>query len=189
MKITKFLALDISTTCTGFSFWEEVNDEIILIEAGAIESPTEKFPTLEQKMDFVVCEVNKQISCLQITPDVIVAEAALKKFTGGKSTADTMSKLIAFNFCLCYALSRYNLPPILIEHLDVRAARKSVGIAIPKNIKDKKEIKKIVINHWKNKYPNLRWDLKKTGNYKDFVEDMADSITIGAAYLKKLPKK
>lgn len=191
MTIQKFLALDISTSCTGYSFWEEVNGEICLIHAGAIETSTDDFDDINKKMDFVIDELNKRMSCYQISPDVIVAEAALKKFTRGKSTADTMAKLIAFNFCLCYSLSRSSdkKNPISIEHLDVRAARKAAGIIIPKTIKDKKEIKKIVIEHWKKEHPDLAWDLKKTGNYKDYVGDMADSITIGAAFSKKLLKK
>lgn len=181
--IKTFVSLDISTSCTGYTFWEDDGEGINLTWTGAIETPTEKFPDINDKMDFVVKELKSRMSCAQLGHvDVIVAEAALKKFSGGGTTADTMAKLIAFNFCLCYTLSRSLKSRI--EHIDVRAARKACGITIPKGLKDKKQLKKIIIEHWKKEYPTLAWDLKKTGNYKDYVEDMADSITIGRAYIK-----
>lgn len=174
-KIMKLiLALDISTTCTGYSIWENKK----LIDAGAIEC---KMEDLNERMDHVVSEIEKIVDIKNV--ETIVAEAALKKFSGGKSTADTMAKLISFNFCLCHILSRKGNSPIPIKRLDVRSARKNAGIIIPKT-KNKKEIKDAVIEHWKAQFPNLSWDLKKTGNYKDWVGDMADSITIGASFLK-----
>jgi hypothetical protein len=185
-KSKSFISLDISTSCTGYAFWEDYGegDGLTLIETGAIETPTDKFPDINDKMDYVVKQLEAKINCTQLEYPVgsVVAEAAMKKFSGGKTTADTMAKLIAFNFCLCYTLSRSQ--SCKIEHIDVRAARRTCGITIPKGTKDKKEIKKIVIEHWKKEYPSLAWDLKKTGNYKDYVGDMADAITIGRAYIK-----
>lgn len=166
------LSLDISTSTTGFSLWRDSE----LIEAGALETKSAKFKNKFEKMDFVIDGLSNLIKKHKIKLDKVAAEAAFKKFAGGKTTAQTMAALIGFNFCLCYSLSRkFSCDVVMV---DVRQARKFCGIIIPKGTKDKKAI---VCGIIKEKYPNLSWETKKGGDLKDWTGDMADSIVVGLA--------
>lgn len=173
------LSLDISTSCTGWAIWDAKRK---LIAAGAIETKTTtkkdkaRFTNHFAKMDYVVEEIVRIIAKHGVTIERLSAEAALKKFSGGKTTANTMAALIGFNFCLCYTLTRRLKCKETM--LDVRAARRMLSITIPKGAKDKK---KYVIAKIQPMYPNLAWDKKKTGRLKDWCGDMADAIVIGLA--------
>lgn len=172
------LSLDISTSCVGWSLYGQDKE---LIAAGAIQTDKCKSDELFVKLDYVVNEILNIIDKHNVKVEYLAAEAALKMFAGGKTTANTMSKLISFNFGLCYTLTRrLGCKDVM---LDVKSARKSLGIVVPKGAKDKK---KYVIDKIKPMYPNLAWDLKKTGNYKDYCGDMADAIVIGEFALKKI---
>lgn len=172
------LALDISTSCVGWCVYDYSKK---LVAAGAIETKKCKSNDLYDKMDYVIDELWKIIQDHKVTISHLAAEAALKKFSGGKTTANTMAMLIGFNFCLCYNMTRkLGCSSIM---LDVRAARRVMKITIPKGAKDKKVF---VITQVKPMYPNLDWALKKTGKYKDWCGDMADAIVIGEVACKQL---
>lgn len=164
----KILALDISTSCTGWSYWRDKK----LIEAGAIETPTEKFDSIFSKMDHAKNELHAKVLDLG-GADLIVAESAFKKFANGKSSADVIAKLVGFNFCLTYSLTRLLDAKELF--IDVKSARKTVGIKVPKGA----NAKLIVHKYASLKYPNLSWPTKKTGTPKDWTVDMADALVIG----------
>lgn len=180
----KILALDISTSCTGWSLFEDGK----LLQAGAIETPTAKptktvktkskkikieFKTLFEKMDYVVEKLSRIINQTNNNIDFIVAEAAFKKFAQGKSSADVIAKLIGFNFCLVYTLCNHH--NIKEKFIDVKTARKSVGLTIPRGADTKKLVYKFV----KPLFPQLDWPEKKTGNPQDWTIDMADALVIG----------
>lgn len=165
--MTKILALDISTSCTGWSYWDDKK----LIEAGAIETPTDKYDSIFLKMDHVKEELYKKMNPLGV--DLIVAESAFKKFASGQSSADVIAKLVGFNFCLTYTLTRLLKSKELF--IDVKSARKTVGIKVPKG----DNAKLIVHKYASAKYPNLDWPVKKTGTPKDWTIDMADALVIG----------
>lgn len=166
--MTKILALDISTSCTGWSYWKDKK----LVEAGAIETPTEKFDSIFLKMDHAKDELYAKISSLG-GADLIVAESALKKFTPGRSSADVIAKLVGFNFCLTYTLTRLLEAKELF--IDVKSARKTVGIKVPKGA----NAKLIVHGYASARFPSLSWPVKKTGTPKDWTVDMADALVIG----------
>lgn len=137
---------------------------------------------LDKRVDAAVRELSALFD--KNPPEVIVAEEALQKFTGGKTTAKTMNKLIAMNFCLTYTLSRRWTSPA--KYLSVNVARKACGIKIPKQPKGKKKdaswTKRHVISAVAKKYPMLTFDKTAKGNYKKGFDDMADAIVIGEAY-------
>lgn len=174
------LALDISTSCTGWSIFKDKD----LLDCGAIQTPTFDakspkkfgFKTLFEKMDYVIKELESV--CLKHKIDYVVAEAAFKKFAIGKSSADVLAKLIGFNFCLTYSIcKKLSCKECFI---DVKSARKKVGVKIPKGA----DAKECVYSFVKDLYPNLSWEVKKTGNPKDWTIDMADSIVIGLASIQ-----
>jgi hypothetical protein len=172
------LALDISTSCTGVSIFQEGR----LIKACSIETSSKKFDSVFDKMTHLLNEIT--LFCKGFDVNYIAAEAAFKKFAMGKSNASVLALLIGFNFCLVYNLTKiFSAKEIFI---DVKNARKSVGLKMLKGA----DAKMIVYEYVSKKYPDLNWTHKKTGKPKDWTIDMADSIVIGeAVFLNKLIEK
>lgn len=166
------LALDISTSKIGWSIFENKQ----LIKVGYIDlSKIKKDPF--SKLDEAIVEIDKLCALHKVTE--AVAEAALQKFTAGKSSASTLNLLMAFNFALSYAIRNKN---ITISHVSVAEARKKTGIKFVKKSSsaDKKEL---IRQYCEKKYSFLTWDKKKTGRYKDYSYDISDSIIIGETRL------
>lgn len=170
------LALDISTTQIGWSLW----DRNVPIKIGYVRLVNSKNEPKElgDRLDLALNELKKIDGVTKI-----VAEAALQKFSKGQSQAATINKLIAMNFSLCYALSRYWSVPF--ENIEFSSARKKAGIKIPRQPKSEKKdpnlAKKIITEKMSKLYPNLiEWDLERYGKYKS-QWDMADSLVIGLA--------
>lgn len=177
------LSLDISTTTTGYCLWKDG----VPLEAGAIETKAEKIPDKFDRIDHILVKIEGLVSKWNIKIDKFAAESALEKFTAGKTTAKTIAALAGFNFCLCYALSRRpslsNKSPAEFVMVNVRSARNACGIKIPKDVKDKKEY---VTSRVFEMYPNLPWEKKKTGKFKDWNQDMADAVVIGLSVVSKM---
>ena len=161
----KILALDISTSITGFAYFENG----ILSSSGHINM--KKIKGLPEKLDFATIEFQKMD-----VPDAIVAEAALARVARGKSTAHVINSLIAFNFGLTYLMSRFWKCPV--EYIHVLSARKKCGIKIPRGLKSKQK-KAIVIEYCHKKFPMLSLPETRNGTYKDFVGDICDAIVLG----------
>lgn len=167
------LALDISTNIIGWSKWNGSK----LIDAGYFKLTNSKNEPkgLAERLDVALAEFDKFQDITKIA-----AEAALQKFSKGKSTINTLNKLIAMNFGLTYNLSRkWNVP---VEYIEVKIARKKAGIIVTKQPKYQKKdenwTKKIVTEIISKRYPNAYPWSEKYGKYKsDF--DVADSICIG----------
>lgn len=169
------LALDISTNIIGWSKWENG----IPVEAGYFKLTNSKSEPkeLDKRLDIALEKFGDFSGITQIA-----AEAALQKFTPGKSTINTLNKLIAMNFGLTYTLSRrWNVP---VEYIDVKQARKKIGLKIPKQPKKEKKdpdwTKKIVMSEMAQEYPDLYSWGDKWGKYKSNF-DVADSLCIGKA--------
>jgi hypothetical protein len=182
--MTKYLlALDASTNCTGWCLFDLTTKK--LFKAGAIESPsddpkskkTPRFPDLFTKVDYVIEQLVEICKGLEIA--YIAIEQALKKLSGG-SSAHTIGMLIQFNFCVMYALTRKFKCEYL--YFDVRSARKSCGITVPKKGDPKVAVMAVI----QPRYPNLTYTLKRTGTLKDWCFDMTDSIVIGETAIKTL---
>lgn len=166
------LGLDISTSTIGWNIFENQN----VIKYGYIKLPQGE--NLITKLD-VALEALEQL-LKEHSIDVIAAEEALQKVTGGKTTANTVNKLIAFNFGLTYSLYRiYGIRP---KYIPASTARAQSKIKIPRGLSKKpKEKKKIVIEAVKSLYPQIEFPLTKFENYKDFCGDIADSVVISRA--------
>lgn len=170
------LAMDISTSIIGWSLWEEK----ILKEQGYYKlSDSKNEPKeLDKKLDKAIEYFSKFKNI-----DKIAAEAAMQRFGGGKTTANTLNKLIAINFALTYNLSRLWKVPVV--YIPVREARKKAGIEVPRQPKGQKKdpawAKKIVVEALAKKYSMVKFEMTKTGNPKSGIDDMADSIVIGIA--------
>ena len=104
--------------------------------------------------------------------DVYVEQPAMM-FGGGRTTAQTMSKLQRFNGMCCYAVYTQTF---LVPHLvHANSARKKMNISIPRNVKKKKHF---IIQEVQKKYPSFTYDITRHGNPKPGTDDIADAIVI-----------
>ena len=175
------LALDLSTSICGWSTWEnkKLKDSGFLLLTNSKGEPKDLSERLDKAVDFFKSFNN-------ITS--IAAEAALQRHSGGFSNANTLNKLIAFNFSLTYVLSRHFKAPV--DYINVITARKLAGIKVPRQPKGLKKdphwTKKIVLKEVAKKYPMIKFELTKMGNPKRGSDDVADAIVVGLAALERL---
>lgn len=111
------------------------------------------------------------------TIDKIVIEEPFKAMFGGGSSADTIGLLNCFNGMCRYCIYIvFNKIPILVN---VRKARKNLGIKEKKGIKSKDK-KKIIIDfiveYYKNSNTPYEYELTKQGNPKIGTDDICDAI-------------
>lgn len=167
------LALDISTSRIGYSIFENE----ILFKTGFIDlTKIKKDPF--SKLDVAVSAVADLIRVYKVTD--AVAEAALQKFSFGKSSTSVINLLISFNFALSYAIRNLQIP---ISHVSFAHARKLTGIQFVKKTSSS-EKKELIRQYCEKKYPFLIWEKKKTGKHKDSCYDVSDSIIIGEARIR-----
>ncbi len=166
------LALDLSTTACGWSFWDIDKKE--LLNSGTVRTPTDDFKDNFAKIDFLILQFQRLLP--GIVPDFLFVEEALQKLSGGNSSAQVIAKLIQMNFAGTYAL-RKQFGDCPYGFIDVRLARKTLGIKIPRG----ENAKEVVFSYIKSKYPELKFEYKKTGRPKDWEYDRCDAIVLGAA--------
>jgi hypothetical protein len=115
------------------------------------------------------------ISCFAV-------EEAVKKFQGGKSTADIIMKVGSFNFGVCYYLyQKLNKKP---NYISFTTARKVCGVVLPKKTSSK-EKKELIRAKIATIYPEIVWEKNKLGNIKQQCYDMSDAILIGRCHWTK----
>ena len=174
------LALDISTSCTGYCIF----DEDKLIDIGSIN--LSKHKGLFAKASLVKSEIIKLDNTHSI--DRVVVEENLQAFRPGLSSAKTLMTLAQFNGVvrwICH--ERLEVP---VEAINVNTARKSVGLKIDK--KDKSKTTKEKVLDWVSADdPSIKWPTKilKSGPNKgkkricSEAYDMADAYVIGRSFL------
>ena len=176
------LALDISTSCTGWCIF----NKDVLLDVGYIE--LSRYKGMYEKAGHVKSEllkIHKKHSF-----DEVVVEENLQAFRPGLSSASTLMTLAQFNGVvrwICY--SDLNCQ---VSSLNVNSARKSVGLKIDR--KSKKKTKEQVLEWVAIKESSIVWPEKilKSGPNKgkkrklDSCYDMADAYVIGKAHFNLL---
>jgi hypothetical protein len=104
---------------------------------------------------------------------MVFVEQPAMMFGGGKTTAQTMSKLQRFNGMACFAV--YAETFLIPELVHANSARKKMNISIPRNVKNKKHH---IIKEVEKKYPSFTYELTRHGNPKPGTDDIADAIVI-----------
>tara|TARA_Y100000310_G_C20351802_1_gene654709 strand:+ start:56 stop:628 length:573 start_codon:yes stop_codon:yes gene_type:complete len=180
------LGLDVSTSCTG---WCILDKSGTLIDIGVIVLG--KKSGLYKKAEAVKCTLMDLLIRHQIQ-DVYIEEN-LQAFRPGLSSAKTLSILARFNgmvSLLCYEV--FDSEP---EHLNVNAARKSLGIKLIRKKHGgkptKHQIFEWVSDQVELERPGYQWPMKilKSGPRKgeeilDFITyDMTDAYVIARAAL------
>ncbi len=173
------LALDISTSITGFCVFNEWN----AVHIGHVDLRKEK--DFFKKVDLVkekIEELHKQYSF-----KAVAIEEAFQSFGRGLSSAKTLFTLAKFNGIIQYIVFSLGISTTVIN---VNNARKLVGIKVNKKNKTK-NTKEQVLEQVQKLNSTLAWPRKilKSGPrkgleiYDDACYDRADAWVIGKAYL------
>jgi len=179
--MSKILALDISTSCTGYTVFNSKNEveEIDYIDLSKYKGLYEKASQIKYRILDVFSRYDDINS--------IVVEENLQAFRPGLSSAKTLMTLAQFNGVVRWiCFDTLNIEPI---SMNVNSARKLIGLKVDR--KSKKTTKEQVLEWVADKEPLLEWPTKeiKRGRNKGqvvmhpFNYDMADSYVIGKAFL------
>ncbi len=176
------LALDISTSCTGWCVFDENGYR----DTGYID--LSKHKGMYEKAGRIKTELLNLI--IKYPYSKVVVEENLQAFRPGLSSAKTLMTLAQFNGVvrwICHADLNAD-----VESINVNTARKSVGLKIDR--KSKKKTKEQVLE-WVSGQEDIAWPTKvlKSGPNKGKIRlieqcfDMADAYVIGKSYflLKK----
>ena len=176
------LALDISTSCTGWCVFDENGYRDI----GYID--LSKYKGMYEKAGRVKTELLKLMNVYSFTE--VIVEENLQAFRPGLSSAKTLMTLAQFNGVIRWIChSDLKIP---VDSINVNTARKSVGLKIDR--KSKKKTKDQVWEWVKADMTQITWPEKilKSGPNKGQIRlcteayDMADAYVIAKAnYLLK----
>jgi Holliday junction resolvasome RuvABC endonuclease subunit len=160
------LGIDVSTSKIGFCV---IDDKQNLLE---VHFKKLKQDTLEQKASEFFCNEMHDIKRKYKIKEIRIEEP-FSMFSGGRTTAGTMSKLQRFNGMICILAYRcFKLVPTLVPS---RSARSKCGIKIKRG----EDTKKKIIEWVEQKYPKqFIVEYTRHGNPKPGTDDMADSIVV-----------
>ena len=169
------LGLDISTTRIGIAVLDG-SDE--LLHSDLIKFKSE-LPLEDRAAIFesIMRKVEKKYS-----PMFVFVEKPAINFRSG-STAHVMAKLQRFNGMCSYVCRRvFRDNPELI---DVRQARKALGIKVPRGKGTKSLAKNVVIDYVKAAYEDsFSYNLTYKGNPQPGTDDRADAIVVALGGIK-----
>lgn len=174
-KIPVILGLDISTTCTAVCVLNaDTKEHVKTYHASMIND--KKFPDFWSKVKHMKTLFDSEHDPNWEVQAVGVEEIA-KRFTPGFSSANTIITLAKFNSILSYfLLEKYGITP---QNINVRSARKQLGITIDKTSKiDKKQQ---VLEQIVGRFPDLPWIYKMyKGKMKlvKYNQDRCDALII-----------
>jgi len=164
------LGLDVSTSKIGYCVVDEQQN---LIE---VNFKKLKEDTLEDKAyEFFHKELTRVKNTYKITH--VRIEEPFTMFSGGKTTAGTMSKLQRFNGMISVlSYICFDIIPTLVPS---RSARSKCGIKIKRG-----ENTKLKVIEWVSaKFPkSFVVELTRHGNPKPGTDDMADSIVVALSH-------
>jgi len=172
---SKFLGLDISTSCTGICILDQ-DKQLVLLDNIRLDKCSDFFEKC--------VEVKKYLDDLKKSHLIqnIFIEQDLQAFRPGLSSAATINTLARFNGAVTFmAYQTFMIRPDLIN---VTKARSAVGLKI--NHKDKSKTTKEKIFDWVSGEITFDWPKKKTGAVKTSCYDMSDSYVICRAGINLL---
>lgn len=173
------LGIDVSTSCTGFAFVDEVGK---LIEASFVE--LSNYDNIFDKANVVKKEIERYYSKYKI--EVVAIEENLSSFRRGLSSAHTLITLARFNGIACYM--SYVVTGTHPAIIPVNEARKKLGIRKAKKGEDAKEIVKEWVDREETTYP---WPTKILRNgprkgetiLEKGVQDAMDAYVMARAFI------
>jgi Holliday junction resolvasome RuvABC endonuclease subunit len=174
------IGLDISTSKIGLCVMD--------LKFNLLETTLIKLDTKEELEDRCI-QLENYINDLNFLDKIndkgylikyVYVESAFIAFSGGKTSAVTMSKLQRFNGMVCYMLRKTTgIQPI---SLSPSKARGLVGLKIKRGENTKLK----VIEHVTKAFPkDFLYELTRMGNPKPGTDDRADAIVIAWAGLNQ----
>ena len=165
------LGLDVSTSKIGLCIMD--------YKFNLLETTLIKLNTKDELEDRCI-QIEQYISNLKYNIKDVYVESAFIAFSGGKTSAITMSKLQRFNGMVCYMLRKTTgIQPL---SLSPAKARGLVGLKIKRG----ENTKQRVIEHVIRSFPSdFKFELTRHGNPKPGTDDRADAIVITWAGLNQ----
>lgn len=171
----KILSLDISSATIGWGLLTKSKDKIILIDSGFIKPQAkDKELTLSPRLSQTYEQINDLLS--KTKPDKVIIEDYAKKFSKGKSSANTIIVLAAFNETV--ALACYNFLKKEVIRMSVNNIRNIVSKHTEKNLDGKDDVVNFI-----SSYFSIAIELNRNEKIKKEFYDRADAILAGLAYL------
>jgi len=175
----RLLALDISSSTIGWSVLERDANNITLIDYGHIKPPTKaKAAKAGFGYSYRLNEIAKAIFELvqSIQPDTVVVEDYAKKFSSGRSSANTIIVLATVNEVV--SLTCFQATGKEVIRIPVTKLRSVVKKQHQVDVKDKDDAMKLC----KNIFKNFKTVNNRNGNTKKECYDESDSILVGLGY-------
>lgn len=172
---SKFLGLDISTSCTGVCILDQ-DKQLVFLDSIRLDKCSDFF--------LKCAEIKKYLDDLKKDHLIqnIFIEQDLQAFRPGLSSAATINTLARFNGAVTFmAYQTFMIRPDLIN---VTKARSAVGLKI--NHKDKTKTTKDKVFDWVSSQIEFDWPKKKTGSIKTSCYDMSDAYVICSAGIELL---
>ena len=165
------LGLDISTSKVGLCIMD--------YKFNLLETKLIKLSTKDELEDRCL-QLEKCIADLKYDICDVYVESAYIAFSGGKTSAITMSKLQRFNGMVCYMLRKTTgIQPLSISPAKARGL---VGLKIKRGENTKQK----VIEHVSKSFPkDFEFELTRHGNPKPGTDDKADAVVIAWAGLNQ----
>jgi len=164
------LGLDVSTSRIG---WAVINDKQELVDSDFFKTKA-KTP-LEERATALKESVLEPIMAIHNITEIRIEEPFMM-FSGGKTTARTMSSLQRFNGMVSLVAHQLlGKPPTLVG---ATTARSRCGIKVPRGTKAK-----VVVLEWaENKFDNFIMEYTRHGNPKPGLDDEADAIVVALSH-------
>ncbi len=167
------LGLDVSTSKVGLSIID-LDHELIDSQVIKLNNKT----SLESRCYELEDTLLRYSNSTEYEIVKIYVEQPFMMFSGGKTTAMTMSKLQRFNGMACYMIKK--LFGFEAELIAANKARGTVGLKIKRGENTKQK----VIEWVKQRYPKqFIFELTRHGNPKPGTDDKADAVVVGLAGL------
>ena len=164
------LGLDVSTSRIG---WAVVNDKQELVDSNFFK--TNKNHSLEERAVEVKENIIDPIMALHDITEIRIEEPFMM-FSGGKTTARTMSSLQRFNGMVSLvAHQALGRPATLVG---ATTARSRCGIKVPRGTK----AKQVVMMWCASEYDNFIMEYTRHGNPKPGLDDEADAIIVALSH-------
>lgn len=165
------LGLDISTSKVGLCIMD--------YKFNLLETVLIKLNTKDELEDRCI-QIENFISNLKYNITNVYIESAFIAFSGGKTSAITMSKLQRFNGMVCFMLRKHF--GFSAVSLSPAKARGLVHLKIKRGENTKQK----VIEHVEKTFPNdFKYELTRHGNPKPGTDDRADAVVITWAGLNQ----
>jgi Holliday junction resolvasome RuvABC endonuclease subunit len=164
------LGLDVSTTRIG---WAIIDEKQELVDSDFFK--TDKKMSLEERASDFADKVLEPLKHIHKITEVRIEEP-FSMFSGGKTTARTMSSLQRFNGMISLvAHQQFGNPPTMVG---ATTARSRCGIKVPRGTKAK-----VVVLKWvDDKFDKFIMEHTRHGNPKPGLDDEADAIVVALSH-------